>query len=381
MRFSVIREISSLRRFFWGTPNSEKQIVLYVEGYGYRAYLDGIIKQLTGVHGQTICYVTSDPNDPTLHAAEKGVRVFYLKTLLPAFMAMVKCRVFIMTLTDLGQFHLKRSAHPVHYVYAFHALTSTYMVYRRGAFDHYDSILCTGPHHVREIRAYEKLHKLPPKHLVEAGYYRLERIYTAYQRFLEIAQHVKKPTVLIAPSWGTHNIIESCGEKLVDLLLNEGYEVIVRPHPETVKRSPEVLHALEEKFESDVHFTLERSVATDESFLKAIVLITDHSGVSLEYALGTERPVLFLDVPLKIRNPDYAEIGTTPLELELRTRMGVVVSPNALETIPQHLTQLIASRDTYKRSLAELREECVYTFGHSAEVSTRHIMGLLNNSR
>ncbi len=49
-------------------------------------------------------------------------------------------------------------------------------------------------------------------------------------------------------------------------------------------------------------------MTTDDSLLRADVLICDISGIALEYVFGTERPVLFLDVPLKIHNPRFKEL-------------------------------------------------------------------------
>ena len=178
----LLKEIADFHCFFWRTPKAEKAIIFYTEHEGYYPYFEGLIKKLIGEYKRTLCYVTSDPDDPILQRSESRIKTFYLNKLLPFFMAFVNCRVFVMTLTGLNQFHLKRSLHPVHYVYVFHSLVSTHMVYRYGAFDHYDSILCVGPHQVKEIRRHEELNQLPKKKLVEAGYYRLERIYKAYQK-------------------------------------------------------------------------------------------------------------------------------------------------------------------------------------------------------
>ena len=38
-------------------------------------------------------------------------------------------------------------------------MVSRHMVYREGAFDNYDTICATGPHHVKEIRAIEEKKK------------------------------------------------------------------------------------------------------------------------------------------------------------------------------------------------------------------------------
>ncbi len=375
----LLREIADSYRFFREIPKTEKMIVFYAEHKGYYPNFEGLIEELIGKYEQTLCYITSDPNDPILQTSELRIRTFYLNKLLPFFMVFINCKVFVMTLTDLNQSYLKRSINPVHYVYVFHALVSTHMMYRYGAFDHYDAILCVGPHHVREIRKCEELNSLPPKRLVEAGYYRLERIYREYQKYSrKESSSGDKRTVLIAPSWGTDNVLESCGERLADILLKAGYEVIVRPHPETGRRSPELMTLFDSKFGRNPNFTLERSVATDDSLLRADVLICDCSGIALEYAFGTERPVLFLDVPIKIQNRRFEELGIEPLELLLRSEIGVIVSRERLGTVPGVISNLVANSGAYRKRIVELRDQNVYAFGRSSEIGAQYIIDLVN---
>jgi YidC/Oxa1 family membrane protein insertase len=255
------------------------------------------------------------------------------------------------------------------------------MAYREGAFDHYDSILCVGPHHISEIQKYEETKKLQPKQLIQAGYYRLERIHAAYQKYSADRPPASgKGTVLVAPSWGPSNVLESCGLELVDVLLKAGYEVIVRPHPEAVRRSIKLVNSFETSFGGNPAFTLERSVATDDSILRADVLICDCSGIALEYALGTERPVLFLDVPVKIHNQKYQELGTEPLELSLRPEIGVIIPPENLNEVPGAISKLKAESANYKQRLSELREELVFAFGRSSEMGVEHIINLVTET-
>lgn len=375
---SLLREIADFCRFFWKTPDKQKEIVFYAEHEGYYPNFEGIIAELISKHKRSLCYVTSSPNDPILCTSEPRITPFYLDKLLPFFMAFVNCKVFVMTLTDLNQFHLKRSINPVHYVYVFHSLVSTHMMYRYGAFDHYDSILCVGPHQIEEIHRYERLNELGPKRLLKAGYYRLERIYETYQNYYpKGTSSFTKATVLIAPSWGTDNILKSCGMHLVKLLLKADYKVIVRPHPETARRFPKSMTLFTSKFGNNPNFTLETSVATDDSLLRADVLICDCSGVALEYAFGTERPVLFLDVPIKIQNQRFKELGIEPLELSLRSEIGVIVSPDKLISVPQVISELMANSVVYKNRLAKLRKQYVYVFGHSSEIGAQYIIDLV----
>lgn len=375
------RELSDYRRFTKKTPDEDKNIVFYAEHEGYYLNYEGIINELTLIRRQTICYITSNPNDPIFETENQRIKTFYIKKLLVFLMAFLRCRVFVMTLTDLNQLYLKRSLNPVHYVYVYHSMVSTHMMYLPGAFDYYDSILCVGAHHVDELRKYEALNDLPEKQMIEGGYYRLERIYSKYMEHREADTSVKrKTTVLIAPSWGNGNVLESFGERLVKMLLHKDLNVIVRPHPETVKRTPELLDQIESKYGENRALTIERSVATDQSLLKADIMICDCSGVALEYAFGTERPVLFLDVPIKIRNEKYKELGIEPVELSLRMEIGIVVSPDDVDSVPEKIETLIKEKEKYRQKISVLREKYVYAFGKSSQIGAEHIIGLLKSN-
>ncbi len=378
---SFFKEIGQLLKFR-KLPESQKEIVFYAEHEGYYPNFEGIINILTKEFNQTICYVTSDANDPILKTDNLRIKPIYIRKLLSIFLGFLKCRVCVITLTDLNQFHIKRSINPVHYVYIFHSLVSTHMLYLAGAFDYYDSILCTGRYMIDEIEKYEQLHQLPAKKLIEAGYYRLERIYDNYLKYIEDTKNLSKAdktTVLIAPSWGVDNIIESCGVQLVEILLNNNYAVIVRPHPETVRRNPELLNDLQNRYNGNSDFKLELSVATDDSLFKSDILISDLSGIVFEYAFGTERPVLFIDVPQKIRNEKYTELDIEPLELQIRSKVGEIVSPDDLDLLPQAIEKLIADRQNYQDRIKILREENIYNFGESSKLGAKYILQILEN--
>lgn len=376
---SLLKEFVSLWRIRFRTPASERAVVFYSEHESYFAYFDGLIDALKAKRAEPFCYVTSDSNDPILTSASPGVHAFYLNKLLPLFMKFVNCRVFVMTLTDLDNFHLQRSINPVHYVYVFHAMNSTHMAYRRGAFDHYDSILCTGPYQVKELQRDADVRSIGKRTLIEAGYSRLERIHTASSAQQAEINASSPPTVLVAPSWAASNVLEKHGIELVTALRNAGFNVIVRPHPETNKRYPQLSAALQEAFSADSGFLFERSVRTDDSMLVADVLITDWSGIALEYAFGTERPVLYMDVPRKVHNDRYEELGIEPFEASMRNELGVVMAPEQIDNIADFVNQLVNNRQRYRDQIVRLRSENVFNFGHSGEIGAQHICELLSS--
>lgn len=333
----------------------KKEIVFYSEGKNYFPYLEGLLREL-----DNSCYATSDLNDPALVMAD----TFHIGKLLPFYMALANCRVLVMTMPDLNQFHIRRSIHPVHYVYVFHSLVSTHMIYRYGAFDHYDSILCVGPHQVEEIQKHEKLYGLKPKNLIEAGYYRLEKLYEAYKDYKKEDDEIN---ILVAPTWGPTNLLEICREELLNMLVRKGYKVTLRLHPETVKRH---------QFSTHDGVALETSVVDMDSLVKADILITDWSGIGLKYAFGTERPVIFIDTPPKVRNPRYRELDIRPVESYLRNKIGIIVPPNELGWIPLLVRDFIAGGE-YKSFIPKVRDEYVFNFGKSSKIGADYIRSLL----
>ncbi len=67
------------------------------------------------------------------------------------------------------------------------------------------------------------------------------------------------------------------------------------------------------------------------SILRSDLLVCDWSAMALEYGMGLEKPVLFIDVPRRIRNPNWQELGIEAIENSMREQLGEIVRPDALE--------------------------------------------------
>src|SRR5690554_6502025 len=152
----LLRERQGLKAFN-AVPRGERRIVFYSEGGGYWTYFEPVFEALRQEFQEPVLYVTSDENDPVLLNPPDGLRSFHVGegSMRTLFFAGLDADVVLMTMPDLQTFHIKRSPHPVKYVYLHHSLVSTHMVYRPAAFDHFDAILCAGPHHQAETRARE----------------------------------------------------------------------------------------------------------------------------------------------------------------------------------------------------------------------------------
>jgi CDP-glycerol glycerophosphotransferase (TagB/SpsB family) len=294
---------------------------------------------------------------------------------------MQKADVVVLTMMDLGNFQLKKSINPVHYIYLFHALGSTHMVDHANSYDAYDSLFCVGPHHVRELRKRESLTGLAERNLFEYGHPRLENLLTASKSHSQKTTsgdiHAStSPVILIAPTWGEQSIFNSCGDELTGLLLDAGYHVIVRPHYQTLLKTPEVIDRLKAKYANRDNFEFQGRMGESDSLFRSDILICDWSAMAIEYALGLEKPVLFVDLPRRVRNPDWQALGIEPQEVAFRELAGDIVSPQNLHEVPERITRLLDNKDDFKQRMVNLRPQMVFNIGSCIEAGAREIARL-----
>ena len=354
-------------------PKSYKKVVFYSESFQDWHHLKPLLNALLD-DDIAVTYVTSDDKDPGLLKLSKKYRSIYIGKgfFRILFFQFLRAKLLILTMMDLNNFELKRSMHPVHYVYIFHSLTSTHMVDTEKSFDHYDTIFCAGPHQKKEIELREKNKDLKTKNLVPYGYPRIEKL-------IQLSSKPKneKKVILLAPTWGEQSIINLMGMEICSIIINQGYSLILRPHHETIKRSPQLIDEIENKYSHLETFRLVREMGDAESLLQSDLLICDWSGTAIEYAFGLEKPVIFIDIPPRVRNPNWREIQSEPLEMSIREKVGRVICPSKLDELPSSISQLLNEDQISSSLIKSLREEFIYNLSRSEITGREEIKRLL----
>lgn len=366
-------------RAFRAVPRAERQLVFYSEGPGYWTYFEPVFRALQAEHGQSVLYVTSAEQDPVYREPPAGLRAFHvgLGVVRTTFFATLDADVLVMTMPDLQTMHIKRSPHPVHYCYLNHSMVSTHMVYRPAAFDHFDSMLCVGPHHVEEIRKREAQHGLRPKTLFEHGYGRLDTILeNSHAGPLDRAPG-EPGQILVAPSWGASSLIELHGAAAIQPLLDAGFKVVLRPHPQTRRLNPRGLDEIAARYADEPRFSMDENGDAHASLAESDIMVSDWSGAALEFAFGQERPVIFVDVPRKILDPDYKALGIEPLEVKIRTEVGAVVEPAELAGLGGVAQDVMADIGNWQLATRAARERWIFNVGRSGSAGAECLMSLL----
>ncbi|RZD43595.1 MAG: hypothetical protein CXT78_07995 [Thaumarchaeota archaeon] len=354
-------------------------IVFYAENKASMNHFRLLLLELTEIRNLQVCYVTSIKDDSVFSLKNKNIFAFHIGdgVVRTKFFLTLKAKILIMDMPDLDIFHIKRSkVYPVHYIYLFHSMFSIHSYLRDHAIDNYDTIFCVGKHHENEIRETEKFYKLKEKILVPYGYGRLDTLLKEKEVFQKT--ELTSKLILITPSYGSNNLLEVCGIEIIELLLKFNFKVMLRPHFKIIQDSVNLINLIKEKFSKNPNFILETGVIPTQLFHNSICLISDWSGISFEYAFTFERPVIFIDVPKKVLNPNSDNLSNKPIEISLRNQIGNVVSPNNLESILDILKN-IPENDLNSKKIQQIRSETVFNIGESAKIGANYIVQLLKN--
>jgi len=259
-------------------------------------------------------------------------------------------------------------------VYIFHSLNSTQRAYTNTAFDNFDTIFCTGNYQIIEIQERERKFNLNKKKLVKHGYGRLDTLINE-ARSTDIRKSTSNnKVVLIAPSWGANGLIETKGQEIVSILLDSGFDVILRPHPMTIKKSNKVIQKIEKEFKDNLKFKLEIDIRNTESWFLCDCMISDLSGAAIEYSFTFEKPILYIVTPEKI--VQKKQIDLVSLEEKIRPQIGEVISLSQLSLLPSKINQLLLSQNKFKEKIQKIREETVFNIGNSGEQGAKYLLEL-----
>ena len=365
------------KEFFSRENKGNMKIVFYSEGSGFYKYFRALIDALLRETNLTIHYVTSDPEDAVFQKNEPRIHPYYVdETRLIPLMMKLEADMVVMTTPDLEKYHIKRSRvrEDVEYVFMDHGCSSDNLAYRTGALDAYDTLLVVSREQAVEARAIEKLRHTKKKRIIECGYGLIDDMIAAYEA-MDKAENEKK-TILIAPSWQYDNIMDSCLDDLVDALYGRGWRIVIRPHPQYVRRFParmgEIIRRYQDRACDD--FVIETDFSSNVTVYTADLVITDWSGIAFEFSFTTDKPSLFINTQMKVVNEDWQKIPLVPFDITARPKVGRQVEKGEVRALAPVVEELLAHQEDYRERIAALKQQHFYNLGRSGEVGAQYII-------
>lgn len=316
-------------------------------------------------------YLTASPDDPALSAEYQHVNCRFIGENNKAFakLNMLDAGILLSTTPGLDVYQWKRSANVDWYVHIFHAVDEG-TGYRMFGMDYYDAVLLTGAFQEKYIRKLEELRNLPAKELVVAGSTYMD----ALKEKLDAKTGVKEgKTVLLAPSWGESSILTKYGADILRALVATGYNIVVRPHPQSLTSEKAVLEPLWKEFPDSEHLHWNYDNDNFEALWNADLMITDFSGIIFDYALVFGKPIIYADTSFDPAPYDAAWIEEPLWRFEVLKELGAPLKKEDFPRMRELIDDLL-QQEQGREAREKVRDEAWQCIGESAKLTMDYMI-------
>jgi len=311
-------------------------------------------------------YWTMSADDPALSETYEYVSREFIGEGSKGFARLntMRAAICMATTPGLDVLQWKRSREVDWYVHIYHSAGDN-LGYRMFGLDYYDAVLETGDVQTKGIRLLEKLRGLPAKELTITGCTYLDAMQKRLEQ-MKPAAH-ERTTVLLAPSWGASSILNRYGADFIRQLIQTGYKIIIRPHPQSKTAEKELLDTLMAEFPENENLEWNYENDNYRVLSESDLMISDYSGVIFDYTFIFDKPIMYADVSMDRAPYDSAWVDYTPWTLDVLSKLGKKLEPSDFDHMKDVIDEVLES-DIYREGRETARAEA---WAHRKEAAVR----------
>ena len=308
-------------------------------------------------------FLTMSNDDPVLSKNYEYIKSEFIGEGNVAFakLNLLNAKVVLSTTPGLNVYQWKKSKNVDKYIHIYHDIAGG-LSYRMFGIDFYDTIFTVSELQNENIREIEHKRNLKEKELITVGCTYIDELIKKYESTPRVKNDV--PVVLIAPSWGAESLLVKYGDKIIDNVLNTGYKVVVRPHPQSWISDIDVINNLKNKYGDKIEFNKDND--NFDILNKSDFMISDFSSVMLDYAFVFDKPYMYY-LTESGRNYDMYDACTLddPKKHDIaKLNCGIELTDSNIDKIKDYLNTnnpeinaLKEKREYYKKmSLSHIKE-------------------------
>lgn len=350
--------------------NADKiPFVIFSDDKRYWNIFDPICREFDR-RGVDVVYMTASPDDPALENPYEHIRGEFIGKNNKAFARMnfLNAGIVFSTTPGLDVYQWKRSKDVQYYVHILHGANDV-TGYRMFGVDYYDGILLSGEYQVQQVRDLEKLRDLPAKDVVKVGIPYMDEMTKRLEAAPVAETGGQERTVLLAPTWGKSSIFQKYGGKILEVLLQTGYHIIVRPHPQSFTSEKEMLEKLMQEYPASDQLEWNRDNDNFDVLKRTDILISDFSGIVFEFAFVYDKPVIYADTEYDSSPYDAWWLDTPFWTFTALPRIGQKLTMDNLDNLKEMIDECIQE----PKYAEGRREACGETWEHRGEGAKRAV--------
>ena len=344
-------------------------LVIFADDKRYWTIFAPVCRELDK-RGMDVVYMTASPDDPGLNNPYPHVRGEFIGEGNKAFSKLnfLNATMVFSTTPGLDVYQWKRSKKVDYYIHIFHTAGEVTR-YRMFGIDYYDAMLIAGDHQERDIRYLEKLRGLPSKEIVKVGIPYMDEMAKRLEKADPVPAHPR--TVLLAPTWGPSAIFSIHGGDIIRQLLETGYHIIIRPHPQSFSSEKELMDKLMQEYPESDQLEWNRDTDNFDVLRRSDILISDFSGVVFDFSLIYDKPVIYTDPKFDLAPYDAWFLDYPLWTLSALPRIGQELNT---QTDIKTLIDTTLESEQYARGRKEVKEEVWAHFGEGAVRTADYLM-------
>lgn len=350
---------------------STYKYVIFSDHKRYWNVFEGLCRE-ADKRGIDIVYYTLSQDDPVFNSGLKHIKAEYLGEGNKPYSTLnfLSADILISTTPNLDVYQWKRSRDVKWYVHIPHTVDDL-AGYRMFGLDHYDALLASGDNQIETARKLEELRpSINRKEIVTVGSPTLDALKEKLEKVGKCKKEGERITVLLAPTWGPSGILSRFGDKLLEELEKTGYEVIVRPHPQSLSSEKELIEKLK-----DNHKNIEWNSDNDNFNVlnKADVLITDFSGIIFDYSLVFDKPIIYTDTSFDPIIYDQDWLEGEYWSIRILPEIGLKLTEENFNKVGELIKEAIDSEEL-KKGREKIGAICYQNRGNSAKAIVDYLI-------
>ena len=284
---------------------------------------------------------------------------------------MMSADIVLATTPGLDVLQWKRSKSVKYYVHILHAAGTSAGGYRMFSLDYYDAVLLTGDFQIQEIRELEQKRNLPAKDIEVVGCTYMD---TLKEQLDQTPPHLHDGfTVLLAPSWGASSLLVKYGSRIIDSLVNTGYRVIIRPHPQSFRSDKAVMDELEKKYPNSELLRWDSNPSNFDALNTSDIMISDFSSVMFDYALVFNKPFIYAESAFDKAPYEAAWLDEELWKFRVLPSIGVPLQESQFDTMKEVIASAV-SNQRLEAGREQARREAWANIGQSARLTVDYLI-------
>lgn len=158
------------------------------------------------------------------------------------------------------------------------------------------------------------------------------------------------------------------------MLLQTGYHIIVRPHPQSFTAEKELMEKIMKEYPASEQLEWNRDNDNFEVLKRSDIMISDFSGVIFDFALVYDKPVIYADTEFDKSPYDAWWLDTPFWTFTALPRIGRKLTADNLTALKDMIDACLTETE-YEQGRQEVRDE---TWVYRGEGTKRAVDYLLN---